>query len=113
MFCRLVFLLASAAFAQTAALTPAERQANVATFEHVWQTVQDKHWDPKLLSAGGLDWKAVHDDLLPKIQAATTHDQARDIMATMLARLKQTHFGILPTDVYGDVESPSAGDGQP
>ena len=31
---------------------------NVESFEVVWKTIRDKHFDPKL---GGLDWQAVHD----------------------------------------------------
>ena len=27
------------------ALTPAQRQLNIDSFEMVWQTVRDKHWD--------------------------------------------------------------------
>ena len=73
------------------ALTPAERQLNVDSFEMVWQTVRDKHWDPKL---GGLDWPAIHDELRPKVEKAATLDEARAVMSDMLGRLKQTHFGI-------------------
>src|SRR5581483_3836872 len=99
-----------AAAADRYALTPGERQLNVNSFEYVWKTVRDKHWDPKL---GGLNWQAVHDELLPKVEKAGTMDKAREVMMSMLERLKQTHFNIVAADVYKEVESPGSRDGNP
>jgi len=99
-----------AAAADRYALTPGERQLNVNSFEYVWKTVRDKHWDPKL---GGLNWQAVHDELLPKVEKAGTMDKAREVMTSMLERLKQTHFNIVAADVYKEVESPGSRDGNP
>jgi carboxyl-terminal processing protease len=81
-------------------LDPRERQTNIESFETVWKTVSDQYWDPKM---GGLDWKVVHDELRPKIEAAKTSEEARTIIDTMLARLKQTHFGVVPSDVYREL----------
>jgi carboxyl-terminal processing protease len=81
----------------------ATRAANVQAFEKVWATIRDKHWDPKL---GGVDWQAVHDELLPKVEAAKTEDAVREILNEMVGRLKQTHFGIFPSVVYHDLDSP-------
>ncbi|HUI57795.1 MAG TPA: S41 family peptidase [Bryobacteraceae bacterium] len=97
------------------ALTPAERQANIDSFEQVWTTVRDKHWDPKI---NGVDWQAVHDELRPKVEQATTMDEARAVMSDMLHRLNQTHFGIVPSDAYkelADLQSGKAGssEGEP
>jgi carboxyl-terminal processing protease len=100
----LLVALVCAAAGQTAAVTAAERQANIESFEHVWKTVADKHWDPKL---NGLDWRAIHDELRPKVENAKNMDEARAAMADMLARLNLTHFGIFPQEVYkelGDAE---------
>src|SRR5690242_13149987 len=96
-----LLLLAVCAAAQT--LTPAQRQSNLDSFEQVWTTVRDKHWDPKL---NGVDWQAVHDELKPKVEAAGNMGEARSAMSAMLERLGQTHFGIVASDVYGDVDSP-------
>jgi carboxyl-terminal processing protease len=84
--------------------TPAQRSANIQAFEKVWTTVRDKHWDPKL---GGLNWQAVHDELRPKMEAAKTADEAREILNDMVGRLKQTHFGIFPASVYHDLDASS------
>jgi carboxyl-terminal processing protease len=111
----LAVALAGLSFAQPT-LTPAERQLNIDSFEVVWTTVRDKHWDPKL---NGVDWQAVHDELRPKVEAAKTMDEARDVMSDMLSRLKQTHFGIVPSEAYkelnhkGDSETASTEDGDP
>jgi carboxyl-terminal processing protease len=114
MFLRLgvfgVALLCIAAAADRYALTPGERQLNVNSFEYVWKTVRDKHWDPKL---GGLNWQAVHDELLPKMEKAGNMDKAREVMTSMLERLKQSHFNIVPADVYREMESPGSRDGNP
>ncbi|MDQ6707261.1 MAG: S41 family peptidase, partial [Acidobacteriota bacterium] len=93
-----------------AALTPAERELNTGSFEKVWQTIRDAHWDPRL---GGLNWSAIHDELRPKIERASTMDQARDVIRDMIGRLHQSHFSIIPNEVYGDLHDFSSGaDGQ-
>ena len=49
------------------------RQLNIDTFEKVWTTIRDKHWqkDP-----GGLDWQAVHAEFYPRIVDAKSDDEA-------------------------------------
>ena len=90
-------------------LTPEQKRLNIESFEHVWTTVRDKHWDPKL---GGLDWQAVHDELRPRLERAATMEQARTVMEDMLSRLKQTHFGIVPATVYQEMEGGGRGEGR-
>src|ERR1035441_10673025 len=100
--CALVLAIAGATAVAGQTVTPAQRSANIQSFEKVWTTVSDKHWDPKL---GGLDWQAVHDELRPKMEAAKTADEAREILNDMVGRLKQTHFGIFPGSVYHDLDA--------
>jgi carboxyl-terminal processing protease len=110
----LTVALSGLSFAQPT-LTPAQRQLNVDSFELVWKTVRDKHWDPMM---NGVDWQAVHDELLPKVEKAASTDEARELMSDMLGRLKQTHFGIVPAEAYKELDqkddegksSPSEGD---
>jgi carboxyl-terminal processing protease len=90
-------------------LTAEQKRLNLDSFEHVWTTVRDKHWDPKL---GGLDWQAVHDELRPRLDAATNMEQARAAMQEMLARLKQSHFNIVPVEVYEEIGGGSKGEGR-
>ena len=94
-----VFLIAGPL---AAALTPEQRQLNIQSFEYVWTTIRDKHWQTK---PGGLDWQAVHDEFRPKIEAADSMDAARAVLNQMLGRLHQTHFAIVPGELYSNVDS--------
>jgi carboxyl-terminal processing protease len=93
---------------QEAGLTAEEKAKNIESFEVVWKTVRDQHYDSKL---GGLDWQAVHDELRPKVERAGSNAEARDVMNEALTRLGQTHFRIIPSDAYKDLENPKEGPG--
>jgi carboxyl-terminal processing protease len=82
---------------KAAALTPDERRLDVESFDYVWSTVRDRHFDPTL---GGLDWNAVRAELRPRVERATTRDDARDVLVDLVGRFKQSHFQILPADLY-------------
>jgi carboxyl-terminal processing protease len=97
---------AAAAKSRAAALSPGAR--NVESFEAVWRTVRDRHFDPKL---GGLDWQAVHDELRPKVERAKSITEARAVMQEAIDRLGQTHFEIIPSGLYEDLENPNEGPG--
>lgn len=91
-------------------LTEEQRQLNVESFEYAWTTIQDRHWDPDL---GGLDWQAVHDELRPRVEHAETMSDARAVMKDMIGRLGQSHFGIIPAEVYELQNRPAGEGGQP
>lgn len=78
-------------------LTPQQQALYAESFDEVWTTVRDKHWDPTL---NGVDWDAAKAELRPRIQAASTANQARGILEELLSRLGQSHFGIIPAEVY-------------
>src|ERR1700730_4936410 len=104
---RVLFLLA---LSQLCA-QPVERQLNLDSFEKVWSTIRDKHWEKK---PAGLDWDAIHAEFRPKIENAKNIDEVRSLLTEMLGRLHQTHFGILPTRVYQAIgDTAAAGDGPP
>jgi carboxyl-terminal processing protease len=90
-----------------AALTPQQRQLNIQSFEYVWTAIRDKHWQTK---PGGLDWQAIHDEFRPKIETANSMEAARDVLNQMLGRLHQTHFGIVPGELYANVDAAQGGD---
>lgn len=90
-----------------AALTGEQRQLNIQSFEYVWTVIRDKHWQTK---PGGLDWQAIHDEFRPKVEAADSMDAARAVLNQMLGRLHQTHFGIVPGDVYSNLDDARSGD---
>jgi carboxyl-terminal processing protease len=93
-----------------AELTPRQKQLNVDSFEKIWTTIRDKHWEK---NPGGLDWQAIHDEYRPKLDKADSMDAARGVMRDMLGRLKQTHFAIFPANVYDDVDVDTGGEGSP
>src|SRR5689334_21055734 len=94
-------------------LTPEERKQNLDSFDYVWKTVRDKHWAMPV----GVDWDKARTELRPKVEAAKSSAEARAAMQDLLGRLGQTHFGIVPSDVYdslGDALNPGrGGDGVP
>jgi carboxyl-terminal processing protease len=90
-----------------AALTSEQRQLSLQSFEYVWTVIRDKHWETK---PGGLDWQAIHDEFRPKIETADSIDAVRAVMSQMLGRLHQTHFGIVPADLYSNLDASRGGD---
>ena len=97
------------AAAKARSLSPALVSKNVESFEVVWKTVRDRHFDPKL---GGLNWQAVHDELRPRVEQAKTMADARAVMTAAIERLGQTHFTIIPSGLYEDLENPNDGPGE-
>ena len=71
--------------------TPAVRPAE--TFDAVWTTVRDQHFDETL---NGVDWNAVRDELRPRATSAASQDELRGVLLAMLARLGQSHFTVIP-----------------
>lgn len=75
---------------------------NAATFDAVWTTVRDSHWDATL---GGVDWNAVRAELLPKATAAESNEALRAVLTDALSRLQQSHFAIIPGEFANTEES--------
>ena len=88
-----------------AALTADQRRESLASFDQVWTTVRDKHWDTSL---NGVDWAAVRDQLRPQVEKARTPAEVRSIISDMLSRLHQSHYAVIPGSVYHDLDSRSS-----
>jgi carboxyl-terminal processing protease len=101
---RLILLFAAA----VAVFGQGRTQLDLDSFEKVWTTVRDKHWQPK---PAGLDWQAIHDEYRPRIEKAATHDDARAVMQEMIGRLNQSHFAIIPEFVYSVLDDDGEGPG--
>ena len=102
-------LLAAAAAAEAQPTEPsAGRSAslNVETFDFAWQKVADTFWDDDM---AGVDWQAVGDELRPLARDAADAAELRAVLQEMLARLGQSHFGVLPGPAA--VENGSSADG--
>lgn len=93
-------------------LTEEQARLNLESFDIVWATIREKHFDPDL---NGVDWDAVREELRPKIVEAETMDEARSTLQEMISRLKQSHFGIISRSVYDAIDGDDdleSGDGE-
>jgi len=107
--CTIAFLLCAAV--APAQLTPRQKTQALASFEVVWQTVRDRHYDPKL---NGLDWQAIHDATRPRVASAQSMDEVRGILTGMVSKLGASHYAIIPADYYDPIDDTSAsGDATP
>jgi carboxyl-terminal processing protease len=87
-------------------LTAAQRDLNIASFDHVWETVRDRHFDADF---NGVDWDAMRAEYRPQIVEAKDMDTARGAMGAMLGCLGQSHFGIIPAAAYASIDNDKGG----
>lgn len=85
-------------------LTPEQKRLNLESFDQVWTTVNEKHFDTTF---GGVDWPAVHAELRPKMEQAATMAEARGILRDMLSRLDLSHFNIISAELYENIDGPA------
>jgi carboxyl-terminal processing protease len=79
--------------AEKAAADAAARRKE--TFEIVWQTVKDYHFDPTF---GGVDWTAVHAEFAPRVERTQSDSELHQLLQAMLNRLGRSHFVIIPPE---------------
>lgn len=94
----------SEAVATRTAWTDADRAIHLESYDKVWTTVRDQHYDENL---NGVDWDAAGRRHRARVETANSVDEVRSAMRALLAELGQSHFGIIPSDVYADA-APSA-----
>jgi carboxyl-terminal processing protease len=87
-----LLLAAPFAFAQTHPAAP-PASLELRTFDAAWSIIDTTYYDP---SFRGVDWNAVRDELRPQAARATSAPEVRAIIMTMLARLGESHFAVLP-----------------
>ncbi|MDX2115362.1 MAG: S41 family peptidase [Planctomycetota bacterium] len=83
-----------------APLTAETREKALESYDYVYNTIKQTHWDTELV---GAKWDEAHARLRPKVQDATTMVEARGATEEMIASLGQSHFGLIPADAYADV----------
>lgn len=84
-------------------LSDEQRRLNLASFDYVWETIKERHWDKDL---GGVDWSAVRDSLRPRMEGAKTRRESRTVLGRLISILGQSHFNIIPSNVYDNMERP-------
>ena len=77
----------------------------LATFDSAWSRVRNAHYDPAMR---GIDWSRVRDELRPRAERAATLGELRVVLTEMLARLGESHYGIIREET-DDVLETSAG----
>src|SRR5262249_22989437 len=65
------------------------------TFEIVWRTVKEKHFDPAM---GGVDWDKVRETYAPRAAAVKSDRELYLLLQEMLGELHQSHFNIIPPE---------------
>ena len=66
------------------------------TFDSAWSIIGRTHWDT---TYNGVNWSALRAELRPRAAAATTTGELRVVLSDMVARLKQSHFSIIPREI--------------
>ena len=78
-------------------LTPDERRAHERSFQVVWETVREQHWDVKQV---GSSWEKERRTRLKQMARAQTPEEIHAITQSMLDSLGQSHFQVIPGRYY-------------
>ncbi|HEY9181428.1 MAG TPA: S41 family peptidase, partial [Candidatus Baltobacteraceae bacterium] len=65
----------------------------VEAFRQAWSAIRDFYADPH---ANGVNWSAVREAYLPRIEAAQTPDEFRRILVMMVGELNSSHSNVYP-----------------
>jgi carboxyl-terminal processing protease len=85
---------------------PITRALALATFDSVWTRVRDFHYDTLM---NGVDWQGARDSLRPRAHAARTTGELRHVIDSLLARLGESHFSLIPREVSAAFAPDSSG----
>jgi carboxyl-terminal processing protease len=98
--------------AQTAAAQSKDydRAVELASFDSAWTRVRDSYYDA---SMRGLNWVALRDSLRPQVEKGRSRNDTRSAITSLLSRLGESHFGVLPGDAAdaGAANANSSGSG--
>ena len=90
-------------------LSEEQQRANAESFDKVWQVVNKTFWDPEFR---GVDWNAVRETYAPDVAAATTQSEARQLIRQALKELGESHFYVIPAELYEDMSGGPRGQGE-
>ncbi|HHS12901.1 MAG TPA: hypothetical protein ENN03_03925 [bacterium] len=82
-------------------LSQAFREKNLESFDFVWSAIHAQHFDTTF---GGADWPAVREELRPEMDRAESMREARAVLLEMIGRLNLSHFSIIPSELYQNLE---------
>ena len=92
------------------AAASAQVPLGVETFDAAWRIVRDTHFDQ---TYNGVNWDAMREEMRPKAEAAKTAGELRGVITSMLSRLGQSHFAILPASADASETSGTVGEADP
>ena len=70
-----------------------DKSAELASFDTAWVRVRDNYYDANMR---GLNWVALRDSLRPLVERGESRADTRAAISTLLSRLGESHFGVLP-----------------
>ena len=78
------------------------------SFDIVWRTVKEKHYDPKF---NGVDWDKIRELYAPRLAQVKSDQEFYSLLRQMIGELHQSHFAIIPPEavVEDAAEEPSSG----
>ncbi|UCF63260.1 MAG: hypothetical protein JSW33_11905 [bacterium] len=82
-------------------LTTTEKSLATQSFEYVWKTIHEKHYDPTF---GSIDWQGIFDCLYPDILQAKSKKETSRILARMIDTLGLSHYQLIPSSFYTQIE---------
>jgi carboxyl-terminal processing protease len=83
-------------------------EARYESFKQVWQTINDKHFDPTF---GGIDWKKIREIYEPKAMSAKSLKEFHEILNKMVGELKLSHFAVYEQnldDLFKEIQPTTA-----
>jgi carboxyl-terminal processing protease len=93
-------------FAQRA--TQSSPQIRQKTFEKVWQTVNEKYFDPNF---GGVDWRGVRERYAPQVATVKTDAELYKLLNKMLGELKVSHMQVVTPEQISILKAPPVATG--
>jgi carboxyl-terminal processing protease len=83
-----------------------DRAVELASFDSAWTRVRDSYYDSTMR---GINWNALRDSLRPQVERGRSRNDTRLAITTLLSRLGESHFGILPGEAM-DAAAATTGD---
>src|SRR3712207_605728 len=78
-------------------------EGRLAVFDDVWETIQDRYYDPKF---HGIDWQAKRTTFRPVAARAGNAQELYDVLRQMIASLRDAHTRVYSPDEKFDWWSP-------
>jgi carboxyl-terminal processing protease len=84
-------------------LSLAAQAQQLETFDAVWKTIADKHWNPKHLESlpGGGSWESLREPYRQRVQSAANQSEVRAILREMIAKIGKSHYAIAGLEMKG------------